>query len=82
MILALLLSGAAEGIGLSALLPLVNIALGPEATNMLPGADLANQNEFERTVLDTRRALVLRLPCSICFQLYWVGLPLNVYFCL
>jgi len=53
MILALLLSGAAEGIGLSALLPLVNIALGPEATNMLPGADLANQNEFERTVLDT-----------------------------
>ena len=53
MIIALLLSGAAEGIGLSALLPLLNIALGPEATSMLPGAETAEQNEFERTVLDT-----------------------------
>ena len=53
MLLALLLSGAAEGIGLSALLPLVNIALGPEATAILPGADVASQNKFERTVLDT-----------------------------
>jgi len=52
MLLAMLLSGAAEGIGLSALLPLLNIALGPEATSMLPGAELAQQSEFERTVLD------------------------------
>jgi len=53
MIVALLLSGAAEGIGLSALLPLLNIALGPEATGMLPGAEAASQSDFERTVLDT-----------------------------
>ena len=53
MLIALLLSGIAEGVGLSALLPLLNIALGPEATSMLPGAEGAGQNEFERTVLDT-----------------------------
>ena len=53
MLSALLLSAVAEGIGLSALLPLLNIALGPDATNMLPGASTAGQNEFERTVLDT-----------------------------
>jgi ATP-binding cassette subfamily C protein len=53
MLIALLLSGIAEGVGLSALLPLLNIALGPEATSMLPGAEAAGQNAFERTVLDT-----------------------------
>ena len=57
MLVALLLSGIAEGIGLSALLPLLNIALGPEATNMLPGAAAAGQNEFERTVLDALASL-------------------------
>jgi len=57
MLVALLLSGIAEGIGLSALLPLLNIALGPEATSMLPGASTAGQSEFERTVLDTLAGL-------------------------
>ena len=52
MLVALLLSGIAEGIGLSALLPLLNIALGSDATSMLPGASAVDQNEFERTVLD------------------------------
>ena len=45
---ALLLSAVAEGIGLSALLPLLNIALGSEATNMLPGATAVDQNEIGR----------------------------------
>ena len=53
MLIALLLSGLAEGIGLSALLPLLNIALGSEASSMLPGAAAVEQNEFERIVLDT-----------------------------
>jgi len=52
MLLALLLSGMAEGVGLSALLPMVNIALGSQATEML--ADFAPQsdNAFEQNVLD------------------------------
>jgi ATP-binding cassette subfamily C protein len=52
MLLALLLSGLAEGIGLSALLPMLSIALGPGATSMVPGVTGATQTEFERTVLD------------------------------
>ncbi|MEH6634729.1 MAG: ABC transporter ATP-binding protein [Halioglobus sp.] len=57
MLIALLLSGIAEGIGLSALLPLLNIALGSEATSMLPGAATADQSDFERIVLDTLASL-------------------------
>ncbi len=53
MLLALLLSGIAEGVGLSALLPLLNIALGSEAAGLVPGAFNGEQSEFERFVLDT-----------------------------
>ncbi|MEE4144267.1 MAG: ABC transporter ATP-binding protein [Halieaceae bacterium] len=52
MLLALLLSGVAEGIGLSALLPMINIALGTEATEMLSGVAPASDNAFEQKVLD------------------------------
>lgn len=52
MMLALVLSGVAEGIGLSALLPLLNIALGSEATSMIPGAGAGDQSQFEQTILD------------------------------
>jgi ATP-binding cassette subfamily C protein len=52
MLLALLLSGVAEGIGLSALLPMINIALGSEATAMLPGIAPASGNAFEQSVLE------------------------------
>ena len=57
MLVALLLSGTAEGIGLSALLPLLSIALGPEATSVLPGAEVTGQTGFERTVLDILASL-------------------------
>ena len=56
MLVALVLSGAAEGIGLSALLPLLNIALGAEAAALIPGGD-TGQSEFERIVLDTLQRL-------------------------
>jgi ATP-binding cassette subfamily C protein len=52
MMLALVLSGIAEGIGLSALLPLLNIALGSEAADMLPGASAGGGSQFEQTILD------------------------------
>ncbi len=53
MLVALMLSGFAEGVGLSALLPLLNIALGPERGAGLPGMDAGVENEFERVVLET-----------------------------
>jgi ATP-binding cassette subfamily C protein len=52
MLAALLLSGIAEGIGLSALLPLLNIALGYDATGELTGISSQSQNSFEQSVLD------------------------------
>ncbi len=51
MLLALLLSGVAEGIGLSALLPLLNIALGPDAAAGIPGLPTGEMSGFEATVL-------------------------------
>ena len=52
MLMALFLSGLVEGIGLSALLPLINVALGSAATASLIGAAPEVQNDFERTVLE------------------------------
>jgi len=52
MLLALLLSGVAEGVGLSTLLPLLNIALGSEAGSAMPSLGGDAQNDFERLVLD------------------------------
>jgi ATP-binding cassette, subfamily C, bacterial len=51
MMLALLLSGIAEGVGVSALLPLLNIALGPEAGDAIPGGAVEGQSEFEEVIL-------------------------------
>ncbi len=52
MLVALLLSALMEGLGLSALLPLLNVALGSQASLGidLPGSTL--QNDFERQVLE------------------------------
>ena len=52
MLLALLLSGIAEGVGLSALLPMLNIALGADALAALPGVASASDNDFEQAVLN------------------------------
>jgi ATP-binding cassette subfamily C protein len=49
MLLALLLSGLAEGLGLSALLPLLNIALG---TGRLTGAATDPPSGYEQVILD------------------------------
>ncbi len=53
MLVALLLSGVAEGVGLSALLPLLNIALGADAGRALTGVSTPDQSGFETVVLDT-----------------------------
>jgi ATP-binding cassette subfamily C protein len=52
MLGALLLSGLVEGVGLSALLPMLNVALGSSATASLTGAPPEVTNEFEQTVLN------------------------------
>ena len=56
MLLALILAGVAEGIGLSALLPLLNIAIRND-TRVNADAPPEEQNEFERTVTDAMSSL-------------------------
>ena len=54
MLVALLFAGVAEGIGLSALLPLINVAIkSDQARNAQQAETPAQQNEFERFVTDT-----------------------------
>ena len=54
MLLALLLSGVAEGIGLSALLPLLNIAVNGDAATVMAGVPQSDaQTSFEALVLET-----------------------------
>jgi len=57
MMLALVLSGVAEGVGLSALLPLLNIALGAEASSMIPGSAAGGDSTFEQTILHSLAVL-------------------------
>ena len=52
MLAALLLSGIAEGIGLSALLPLLNIALGANDGTEAVATGAEVQNDLERVVLE------------------------------
>lgn len=49
MLMALLLAGIAEGVGLSALLPLLNIAISSDASSASP----AQQNDFEKLVTES-----------------------------
>ncbi len=53
MLVALLLAGVAEGVGLSALLPLMNIAIRSDSSHGPQDAGAGSQNEFERMVTDT-----------------------------
>jgi ATP-binding cassette subfamily C protein len=51
MLLALLLAGVAEGIGLSALLPLISVAIGNQTGTQ--GANFASDSGLERVVTET-----------------------------
>ncbi len=57
MMLALVLSGVAEGVGLSALLPLLSIALGADADSLLPGAGGGGDSQFEQRILHALHTL-------------------------
>jgi ATP-binding cassette subfamily C protein len=57
MLLALLLAGVAEGIGLSALLPLISIAIGKQTG--VQGSTFAGKSGLERAVTETLSAIGL-----------------------
>ena len=73
MLVALLLSGIAEGIGLSALLPLLNIALGSEATSMLPSGPAWIKVTLNASYWTHWTALALLRHWAICWPSSWGG---------
>jgi len=81
MLAALLLSGLAEGVGLSALLPLVNIALGSEAAGLLPDAS-QSQNEFEQAVLDALDFVGIAPTLGNMLTILIVGVAVKSFFLL
>jgi ATP-binding cassette, subfamily C, bacterial len=82
MMLALLLSGIAEGIGLSALLPLLNIALGSEASSLIPGGVPEGQNTFEQTILDALEFLDIAPTLGNMLAIILGGVTFKVVFLL
>ena len=81
MLVALLLSGLAEGVGLSALLPLVNIALGSEAAGLLPEGS-QSQNDFEQAVLNALDFVGIAPTLGNMLTILIVGVAVKSFFLL
>ena len=77
MLLALLLAGIAEGIGLSALLPLLNIAIRNDPTLSGGESPTTPQNEFERTVHDTLSNLGVSPSIGVLLTIIVIGVTLK-----
>jgi ATP-binding cassette subfamily C protein len=82
MLLALLLSGIAEGIGLSALLPLLNIALNAEGGTGLVLVPEAAESEFERIVLEQLASLGIVANLANMLWIIVLGVTLKSLFLL
>ena len=82
MLAALILSGLAEGVGLSALVPLLNIALGPEAGGALPGVPADAATAFEMQVLKVLQALDISPTLGNMLWIIVAGIALKCFFLL
>jgi ATP-binding cassette subfamily C protein len=82
MLLALLLSGIAEGVGLSAQLPLLNIALGADSAQSLVGVPTATQNAFESTVLGILESFGIAVTLGNMLLIITVGVAFKSIFLL
>jgi ATP-binding cassette subfamily C protein len=76
MLLALLFAGIAEGVGLSALLPLLNIAMRAGA-NDAGAAAAQDQNPFERWVTDVLAGLGLQPSIGVLLTIIVIGVTLK-----
>ncbi|WP_240725248.1 ABC transporter ATP-binding protein [Mangrovimicrobium sediminis] len=83
MLVALLLSGIAEGIGLSTLLPLINVALGQDVSQAVTGvATSGAQRDFEQKVLDVLDALHIAPTLGNMLAILVVGVLIKSIFLL
>ena len=77
MLAALLLAGVAEGIGLSALLPLLNIAIKNNTRQSGDENTEQPQNEFERMVIDTLNDLGIHPSIGALLLIILLGITLK-----
>jgi ATP-binding cassette subfamily C protein len=74
MLLALIMAGLAEGMGLSALLPLLNIAIGQ--SDGTPGTR-EPQNDFERAVVETLEGFGITPGIGVLLLIIVIGITLK-----
>lgn len=77
MLIAILLAGAAEGFGLSTLLPILNIAVKDDSLTALAGTDSAQQNAFEETVINALSSFGLDPTLGVLLILMVAGVTLR-----
>jgi len=77
MLVALLMAGVAEGIGLSALLPLLNIAIKNDARRSGDAQTEPPQNEFERVVIDTLNDVGIHPSIGVLLAIVVLGATLK-----
>jgi ATP-binding cassette subfamily C protein len=75
MLLALLLAGVAEGIGLSALLPLISVAMGTQSGAQ--GGTFAGGSGLERAVTETLAAIGLSPTLGVLLTLITLAISLK-----
>ncbi len=77
MLVALLLAGIAEGIGLSALLPLLNIAIRNDSRQRDQAQTPQSENEFERVVTETLNDLGIQPSIGVLLVIIVMGVTLK-----
>ena len=79
MLLALSLAGVAEGIGLSALLPLISLAMGSQ-TEAVPGISVGNSG-VERVVTETLASVGLTPTLGVLLVVIVLAIVLKAAWC-
>jgi ATP-binding cassette subfamily C protein len=82
MLTALLISGLAEGVGLSVFLPMLNVALGNDAAAALAGTGPEISNEFERTILEILSGLDISPTLGNLLLIMMAGVSVKAIFLL
>jgi ATP-binding cassette subfamily C protein len=77
MLLALLFAGIAEGIGLSALLPLINIAMRTDVSDTGGAGAAHDQNQFERFVTEFLAGLGVQPSIGVLLTIIVIGVTLK-----
>jgi ATP-binding cassette subfamily C protein len=77
MLLALLFAGVAEGVGLSALLPLINIAIRADTSNAGEASAARDPNQFERVVTDFLAGLGIQPSIAVLLTIVVLGVTLK-----